>query len=184
MSPPTTEDGKQRLARLFDRARTTKCCSIPRRPCRSASRSARIPRSRPGTAISGRSAAARPGAGISYDPETNLFYYGTANPSTWNPVQRAGPDGKPIDQKWTMSIIARNADTGMARWAYQMTPFDQWDYDGVNEMILADIDVRARSARRSCTSTATVWLYARSRDGRAAGGREVRPGGQLDHRRR
>ena len=39
----------------------------------------------------------------SYDPETNLFFYGTANPSTWNPVQRAGPDGKPIDQKWTMS---------------------------------------------------------------------------------
>ena len=78
---------------------------------------------------------------FSYDPETNLFYYGTANPSTWNPVQRAGPDGKPIDQKWTMAIIARDADTGMARWAYQMTPFDEWDYDGVNEMILADINV-------------------------------------------
>jgi len=78
---------------------------------------------------------------FSYDPETNLFFYGTANPSTWNPVQRAGPDGKPIDQKWTMAIIARDADTGMAKWAYQMTPFDEWDYDGVNEMILADITV-------------------------------------------
>ncbi|WP_072396296.1 methanol/ethanol family PQQ-dependent dehydrogenase [Hyphomicrobium sp. CS1GBMeth3] len=74
----------------------------------------------------------------SWDPDLNLFYYGTANPSTWNPVQRAGPDGKPIDQKWTMSIIARNPDTGMAAWAYQMTPFDEWDYDGVNEMILVD----------------------------------------------
>ncbi len=78
---------------------------------------------------------------FSYDPETNLFFYGTANPSTWNPVQRAGPDGKPIDQKWTMAIIARDADTGVARWAYQMTPFDEWDFDGVNEMILADINV-------------------------------------------
>ena len=29
----------------------------------------------------------------------------------------------------------------MAKWVYQMTPFDEWDYDGVNEMILADIDV-------------------------------------------
>jgi PQQ-dependent dehydrogenase (methanol/ethanol family) len=78
-----------------------------------------------------------------WDPKLNLVYYGTANPSTWNPVQRAGPDGKPIDQKWTMSIIARNPDTGMATWAYQMTPFDQWDYDGINEMILVDgMDVK------------------------------------------
>ena len=82
---------------------------------------------------------------FSYDPKLNLFYYGTANPSTWNPVQRAGPDGKPIDQKWTMSIFARDPDTGMARWAYQMTPFDQWDYDGINEMILADIDVGGKT---------------------------------------
>ena len=74
----------------------------------------------------------------SYDPDLNLIYYGTANPSTWNPVQRAGPDGKPIDQKWTMSIFARNPDTGMAAWAYQMTPFDEWDYDGINEMILVN----------------------------------------------
>jgi PQQ-dependent dehydrogenase (methanol/ethanol family) len=40
-----------------------------------------------------------------------------------------------------MSIFARDLDTGMARWIYQMTPFDEWDYDGVNEMILADINV-------------------------------------------
>jgi glucose dehydrogenase len=33
-----------------------------------------------------------------------------------------------------MAIFARDADTGMAKWVYQMTPHDQWDYDGVNEM--------------------------------------------------
>jgi PQQ-dependent dehydrogenase (methanol/ethanol family) len=77
----------------------------------------------------------------SYDPALNLFYYGTGNPSTWNPAQRAGPDGKQIDQKWTMSIFARNPDTGVAAWAYQMTPFDEWDYDGINEMPLAEIEI-------------------------------------------
>ena len=51
----------------------------------------------------------------SWDPKLNLFYYGTANPSTWNPVQRAGPDNKPIDQKWTLSIIARNPETALRR---------------------------------------------------------------------
>ena len=68
----------------------------------------------------------------SYDPALNLIYYGTGNPSTWNPVQRPG------DNKWSMTIFARDADTGVAKWVYQMTPHDEWDYDGVNEMILAD----------------------------------------------
>ena len=68
----------------------------------------------------------------SFDPELNLIYYGTANPGSWNPVQRPG------DNRWTMTIMARDADTGMAKWFYQMTPHDEWDYDGVNEMILVD----------------------------------------------
>jgi alcohol dehydrogenase (cytochrome c) len=68
----------------------------------------------------------------SYDPELNLVYYGSANPGTWNPSQRPG------DNKWSMTIFARDVDTGTARWVYQMTPHDEWDYDGVNEMILAD----------------------------------------------
>ena len=70
-----------------------------------------------------------------YDPELNLVYYGTGNPSTWNPVVRPG------DNKWSMTLFARDADTGMAKWAYQMTPHDEWDYDGVNENILADIEI-------------------------------------------
>jgi PQQ-dependent dehydrogenase (methanol/ethanol family) len=68
----------------------------------------------------------------SYDPQNNLIYYGSGNPSTWNPKQRPG------DNKYSMTIWARDADTGVAKWVYQMTPHDQWDYDGVNEMVLAD----------------------------------------------
>ncbi len=68
----------------------------------------------------------------SYDPETNLVYYGSGNPSTWNPVQRPG------DNRWSMSIWARDLDTGAVKWIYQMTPHDEWDFDGVNEMILTD----------------------------------------------
>jgi lanthanide-dependent methanol dehydrogenase len=69
---------------------------------------------------------------LSYDPSLNLIYYGSGNPSTWNPRQRPG------DNKWSMTVWARDADTGMAKWVYQMTPHDEWDYDGVNEMILTD----------------------------------------------
>lgn len=69
---------------------------------------------------------------FTYDPDLNLVYYGTGNPSTWNPVVRPG------DNKWSMTLMARDLDTGMARWFYQMTPHDEWDYDGVNENILSD----------------------------------------------
>jgi len=71
----------------------------------------------------------------SYDPEADLIYYGTGNPSTWNPAQRPG------DNRWSMTIMARDPDDGMAKWFYQMTPHDEWDFDGVNEMILTDQEV-------------------------------------------
>jgi lanthanide-dependent methanol dehydrogenase len=78
---------------------------------------------------------------ISYDPQLNLIYYGSGNPSTWNPKQRPG------DNKWSMTIWARNPDTGVAQWVYQMTPHDEWDFDGVNEMILADQNIGGTNRR-------------------------------------
>ncbi|OAF12954.1 methanol dehydrogenase [Bradyrhizobium centrolobii] len=78
---------------------------------------------------------------ISYDPELNLIYYGSGNPSTWNPKQRPG------DNKWSMTIWARNPDTGVAKWVYQMTPHDEWDYDGVNEMILSDQQINGQARK-------------------------------------
>lgn len=77
----------------------------------------------------------------SYDPDLNLFYYSTGNPGSWNPTQRPG------DNKWSMTIFARNPDTGMAKWAYQMTPHDAWDYDGVNEHILADLTIGGKKVK-------------------------------------
>ncbi|QFT99178.1 Methanol dehydrogenase [cytochrome c] subunit 1 precursor [Roseovarius sp. THAF8] len=71
----------------------------------------------------------------SADLEENLMYYGTGNPSTWNPSQRPG------DNRWSMTVMARDIDTGQAKWFYQMTPHDEWDYDGVNEMILTEQEI-------------------------------------------
>jgi len=78
---------------------------------------------------------------IAYDPSLDLVYYGSGNPSTWNPKQRPG------DNKWSMTIFARNPDTGVAKWVYQMTPHDEWDYDGVNEMILSDQQVGGQARK-------------------------------------
>lgn len=67
-----------------------------------------------------------------YDPKSNLVYYGTGNPSVWN------PDVRPGDNKWSMTVFARDLDTGVAKWGMQMTPHDEWDYDGINEVVLFD----------------------------------------------
>jgi len=76
-----------------------------------------------------------------YDKKENLVYYGSGNPGTWNPTVRPG------DNKWSMTIFARDVDTGIARWVYQMTPHDEWDYDGVNEMILVDMKVKGKERK-------------------------------------
>ena len=78
---------------------------------------------------------------MAFDPALNLVYYGSGNPSTWNPTQRPG------DNKWSMTVWARDADSGMAKWVYQMTPHDEWDYDGVNEMILTDQQIGGRERK-------------------------------------
>ena len=70
---------------------------------------------------------------ISYDPELHMIYYGTGNPGPWNPNQRPG------DNKWTAGLFARDVRTGQARWFYQSSPHDLFDYDDVNESILVDM---------------------------------------------
>ncbi len=77
----------------------------------------------------------------SYDPELDLIYYGSGNPGTWNPTQRPG------DNRWSMTIFARDVDTGQTKWVYQMTPHDEWDFDGINEMILVDQEIDGKSRK-------------------------------------
>ncbi len=78
---------------------------------------------------------------ISYDPELDLIYYGTANPGAWNPEQRPG------DNKWTCGIFARKPDTGEAIWFYQWSPHDLYDHDGINEQILLDLPIQGRQRK-------------------------------------
>jgi PQQ-dependent dehydrogenase (methanol/ethanol family) len=75
---------------------------------------------------------------VSYDPELDLIYYGTGNPGVWNPDLRVG------DNKWSCAIIARDPDDGMARWAYQISPHDAWDYDEIMENVLVDMEFGGR----------------------------------------
>ncbi|MFL5462215.1 MAG: methanol/ethanol family PQQ-dependent dehydrogenase [Gemmatimonadales bacterium] len=75
---------------------------------------------------------------ISYDPDLDLIYYGTANPGPWN------PDVRPGDNKWTAAMFARDPDDGQAVWSYQWSPHDLFDYDGINELVLLDLPIKGQ----------------------------------------
>lgn len=76
---------------------------------------------------------------ISYDPKTNMIFYGTGNPGPWNSNQRLG------DNKWTTTIFARDADTGEAIWGDQLNPHDLYDYDEINENLLLDLPINGQN---------------------------------------
>jgi PQQ-dependent dehydrogenase (methanol/ethanol family) len=95
---------------------------------------------------------------LSYDPETNLFYYGTGNPGVWN------ADLRPGDNKWSSAIFARDADTGEARWAYQITAHDAWDYDEIMENMLVDMDYAGRRRKLLVHPGRTGFVFVLDRE--------------------
>jgi PQQ-dependent dehydrogenase (methanol/ethanol family) len=85
---------------------------------------------------------------IAYDPETNLVYVGIGNPTPWPQEIRQGVDTPRLDNLYVSSILAVDADTGEYAWHYQTTPGgDDWDYDAVQHLILADVEIQGRDRR-------------------------------------
>jgi PQQ-dependent dehydrogenase (methanol/ethanol family) len=90
---------------------------------------------------------------ISYDPELDLLYYGTANPGVWN------PDLRPGDNKWSITLFARDPDDGHAKWAYQFVKHDAWDYDEIMENILVDMPVNGQQRKLLIHPGRTGFVY-------------------------
>ena len=78
---------------------------------------------------------------ITYDPKTDLIYFGTANAEPWNPNARGSAAG---DSLYTASIVAVKPDTGEYAWHFQETPEDRWDFDSNQQIIVADIPVNGK----------------------------------------
>jgi lanthanide-dependent methanol dehydrogenase len=94
---------------------------------------------------------------ISYDPELDLIFYGTGNPGPWNPNQRPG------DNLWTTTMFARDPDTGQAKWAYQTSPHDLWDHDGINEVVLIDAEIEGQQRKLAIRPGRTGYIYVMDR---------------------
>jgi PQQ-dependent dehydrogenase (methanol/ethanol family) len=86
--------------------------------------------------------------GMAYDPDENLLYVGTGNGTVWSSdVRNGGKEARHLDNLYIASIIAINADTGQLKWHYQCTPGDEWDYDAIQHLLLADIRINNRNRK-------------------------------------
>ncbi|MGA2716953.1 MAG: PQQ-dependent dehydrogenase, methanol/ethanol family [Bryobacteraceae bacterium] len=79
--------------------------------------------------------------GMAYDPDANLLYFGTGNGGPW-PEPLRNSKGK--ENLYVCSILAINPDNGELKWYYQNVPGDSWDYDSVQQLMLADITIKGQ----------------------------------------
>ena len=94
-----------------------------------------------------------------FDPELNTLYWGVGNPSPdFNGEVRKG------DNLYTCSILALNPDDGSYKWHFQNSPHDLWDYDGVNEPLLVDINVAGKPTKALVQAHRNGYFYCLNRE--------------------
>ena len=97
--------------------------------------------------------------GMAYDPDENLLYVGTGNGLPWPQDLRQGKNTPRLDNLYIASIIAIDADSGQLKWHYQCTPGDQWDYDAIQHLVLADIRINNRDRKVIMQANKNGYFY-------------------------
>jgi len=85
--------------------------------------------------------------GMAYDPDAGLFYVGTGNAEPWPQSLRSSGVASGKDNLYTASILAVDINTGKIKWHFQPTPGDSWDFDAVQDMILAEVNVKGKNRK-------------------------------------
>ncbi len=79
-----------------------------------------------------------------FEPETNIVYWGTANPAPlydWSGDKWKTEGPRPGDNLYTTSVLALDIDTGELKAYHQELPHDAWDFDSaLGEFVKVDRD--------------------------------------------
>jgi alcohol dehydrogenase (cytochrome c) len=94
----------------------------------------------------------------SYDPSTDLLYWGVGNPSPG-----FSGDVRPGDNLFTSSVIALHASTGKLVWHFQFSPHDEHDWDSTQTPILADLAVNGKIRKAICWPNRNGFYYVLDR---------------------
>jgi PQQ-dependent dehydrogenase (methanol/ethanol family) len=101
-----------------------------------------------------------------YDAKRNLVFWSTSNAGPWG-GQTRGTDSADYGQftnLWSASQLALDADTGKIAWGYQYTPHDVWDYDGINEAVLTDLNIGGKQVPALMHADRNGFFYVLNRD--------------------
>jgi quinohemoprotein ethanol dehydrogenase len=94
--------------------------------------------------------------GMAFDPEAGLVYVGTGNAQPWTFLHRSSKDK---DNLYAASILAVDVDTGQLKWHYQVVPGDNWDFDSVQHLILADLQIGGRTRNVIMQANKNAFFY-------------------------
>ncbi len=98
---------------------------------------------------------------IVYDPDTDTVFIGVGNGSPWTRTIRSPGGG---DNLYLSSIVALDPNTGRAKWHYQTTPGDTWDYTAVQDMMLADLEVDGKMRKVLMQAPKNGFFYVLDRE--------------------
>jgi quinohemoprotein ethanol dehydrogenase len=98
--------------------------------------------------------------GMAYDPEADLIYIGTGNGGPW-PEELRKSKGK--DNLYVCSVLAVKPDNGELKWYFQMVPGDSWDFDSVQQMLLADLTIKGRPRKVLMQANKNGFFYVLDR---------------------
>ena len=92
-----------------------------------------------------------------YDPALDLVYWGTGNGGPWNAATRGG------DSLYICSVLAIRPSTGEIVWHYQFSPGDPYDYDGTNELVLAELPMGGKATKVLMQANRNGFFYVLDR---------------------
>lgn len=98
--------------------------------------------------------------GMTYDPESNRLYFGTAGALPYLHHRRSPKGG---DNLFLSSVIALDADTGEYAWHYQTVPEDSWEFNATMNIVLADLDVAGGRRKALLIAPKNGFFYALDR---------------------
>jgi quinohemoprotein ethanol dehydrogenase len=99
--------------------------------------------------------------GITFDPELNRIYFGTANAGPWDADLRSPGGG---DNLFTVSIVALDADTGKYVWHYQLNPREVWDYDNTQQISIGDLVIDGKPRKVLMQAPKNGFFYVLDRE--------------------
>jgi quinohemoprotein ethanol dehydrogenase len=100
--------------------------------------------------------------GMAVDPDANLLYVGTGNGNPWA-LDIRNVKGSRHDNLYVASILAIDMTSGELKWHYQCTPGDQWDYDAVQQLTLADLTINGRARKVVMQANKNGYFYVLDR---------------------